>query len=112
MAEFEVENKALVPQPNPANGIDDSTKQDRFDDLRNQAQAYGQQAIEGLNRAKDYAAQYGQQAVDKIKELQNKDFSQIAEDAKDFARRKPVEAVAITAAVGLIVGLIIGRGRR
>lgn len=108
MAEFEstTENQSLVTT-NPANGEDVS--RDYPNDFRSQAQQYGQQALDSLNKAKDYAQQYGQQAVDKLKDLQSKDFNQIAEEAKDFARRKPVQAIAISAAVGLVIGLILRR---
>ena len=48
---------------------------------------------------------------DKIKELQNADLSEITENAKDYARKNPGQAILISAAAGLLVGLII-RGRR
>lgn len=112
MADFEntAENQALVPTAAPANGADDS--RDYVADFRAQAQDYGQRAMDAAGKAKTYAAEYGQQAFDKIKDLQSKDLSQIADEAKDFARRKPVETIAITAAVGLLVGLLLGRGGR
>jgi ElaB/YqjD/DUF883 family membrane-anchored ribosome-binding protein len=101
MAESEanINNQSLVTT-NQTNGEDRSTTTD----FRGQAQQYGQQAVDALNRAKGYAQEYGQQAVDKFKDLQGKDLNQIAEDAKDFARRKPVQAIAISAAVGLALG--------
>lgn len=111
MAEFEsnVENQALTTT-NPPNG-EDRTRE-YANDFRSQAQHYGQQAVDTLNKAKGYAQEYSQQAVDKLKDLQSKDLNQIAEEAKDFARRKPVQAIAISAAVGLVVGLILRGGRR
>jgi ElaB/YqjD/DUF883 family membrane-anchored ribosome-binding protein len=48
---------------------------------------------------------------DKIKELQNADLAEITENAKDYARKNPGQAILISAAAGLLVGLII-RGRR
>ena len=48
---------------------------------------------------------------DKIKELQNADFAEISENAKDYARKNPGQAILISAVAGLLVGLII-RGRR
>ena len=48
---------------------------------------------------------------DKFKELQNADHAEIAENAKDYARKNPGQAILISAAAGLLVGLIL-RGRR
>lgn len=112
MAEFENTsgNSALVTTANSPNGVDEN--RDYVDGLKTQAQQYGQQALDGLNKAKDYASEYYGQATEKLKDLQGKDMSQIAEEAKDFARRKPVQAIAISAAVGLVLGLILRGGRR
>jgi hypothetical protein len=67
MAESEanINNQSLVTT-NQTNGEDRSTTTD----FRGQAQQYGQQAVDALNRAKGYAQEYGQQAVDKFKDLQ------------------------------------------
>ena len=43
--------------------------------------------------------------------LQNADLGELAENAKDYARQKPGQAMLISAAAGLLLGLII-RGRR
>ena len=48
---------------------------------------------------------------DKIKDLQNADLGELAENAKSYARQKPGQALLISAGVGLLLGLII-RGRR
>jgi ElaB/YqjD/DUF883 family membrane-anchored ribosome-binding protein len=48
---------------------------------------------------------------DKIKELQNADFAEIAENTKEYARKNPGQAILISAAAGLLLGLIL-RGRR
>lgn len=100
---------ALVPTPqyNAENEADASG--DTMTDFRQQAQKYGEQATDALNKAKGYAQEYGQQAVDKFRDLQGKDLTQIKDEAKDFARRKPVETVAIAAAVGLLLGLLLKR---
>ncbi len=102
------DNRALVRSVPPDEAESTATTNT---DFRQQAQAYGQQAVDVFNRAKSSATEYIGQAGDKLKDLQNKDVSQIAEEAKDFARRKPVQAIAITAAAGVILGLILGRRR-
>lgn len=105
------DNRALV-RSTPENGADAaSTTQTATEDWRAQAQVYGQQATEALNKAKGYAQEYLGQAGDKFKDLQNKDLSQITEDAKDFARRKPGQALLISAAAGLVIGFLL-KGRR
>lgn len=104
------DNRALVRTiPPDGDGASNPSKQT---DFRNQAQQYKQQAVDTLNRAKAQAGEYIGQANEKFKDLQNKDLNEIAEEAKDFARRKPVQAMAITAAAGLVLGLILRGGRR
>jgi ElaB/YqjD/DUF883 family membrane-anchored ribosome-binding protein len=48
---------------------------------------------------------------DKIKDLQNADIGELAENAKDYARKNPGQALLISAGVGLLLGLVL-RGRR
>ena len=105
MADFEPiqENQAIIPATR-ANGEDTTTQ-----DWRGQVQNYGQQASDALNKARDYAQEYFGQAGDKIKDLQNKDFGQITEEAKDYARRKPGQALIISAAAGVILGFFLRR---
>lgn len=100
------DNRALV-RSTPPNGEDTATAQD----WRTQAQAYGQQATDALSKAKGYAQEYLGQAGDKFKDLQNKDFNQLSEEAKDFARRKPGQALLISAAAGIVLGFLL-KGRR
>ncbi len=75
------------------------------------AQEYGQKISEAATQAKDYVSEKVTVVGDKIKELQNADFAEISENAKDYARKNPGQAILISAAAGLLVGLII-RGRR
>lgn len=75
------------------------------------AQEYGNKISEAASQAKDYVSDKVSVVGDKIKELQNADLSEIAENAKDYARQNPGQAILISAAAGLLVGLII-RGRR
>ncbi len=75
------------------------------------AQEYGGKISEAASQAKDYVSDKMTVVGDKIKELQNADLSEITENAKDYARKNPGQAILISAAAGLLVGLII-RGRR
>jgi ElaB/YqjD/DUF883 family membrane-anchored ribosome-binding protein len=75
------------------------------------AQEYGGKISEAASQAKDFVSDKMTVVGDKIKELQNADFGEITENAKDYARKNPGQAILISAAAGLLVGLII-RGRR
>ena len=75
------------------------------------AQEYGQKISEVATQAKDYVTDKVSIVGEKIKDLQNADLGELAENAKDYARKKPGQAILISAAAGLLLGLII-RGRR
>ena len=115
MSEFEAEVKkaereleqSLVPvTPEETGGFLD----DEFlGDLKMQAQEYGQKFQDAAAKAKDFAGEKFAQASDKFKELQNKDPKEIVEDAKEYARQKPGNAILISAAVGLVLGLLFKR---
>ena len=75
------------------------------------AQEYGGKISEAASQAKDFVSEKMTVVGDKIKDLQNADFADMAENAKDYARKNPGQAILISAAAGLLVGLIL-RGRR
>ena len=79
--------------------------------LSQTAQDYGQKISDAASTAKDYLSDKVQVVGDKFKELQNADLGELAENAKNYARQKPGQALLISAAAGLLLGLII-RGRR
>jgi ElaB/YqjD/DUF883 family membrane-anchored ribosome-binding protein len=79
--------------------------------LAQTAQEYGEKISEKASQAKDYVSDKVSIVGDKLKDLQNADLGEIAENAKDYARKNPGQAILISAAAGLLVGLII-RGRR
>ena len=116
MSEFESEVKkaekeleqSLVPLvPDEAGG---SALDDEFlGDLRTQAQEYGQKLQDAAVKAKDYAGETFAYASDKFKELQNKDPKELVDDAKEYVRKKPGQALLISAVVGLALGLLIKR---
>ena len=116
MSEFEAEVKkaeqeleqGLVPV---GNGGDKVIDDEFLGDLKMQAQEYGQKIQDAAAKAKDFASDKFAAAGDKFKELQNKDPKELVEDAKEFARPKPGQTILISAAVGLVLGLIL-RGRK
>ena len=79
--------------------------------LSHTAQEYGQKITEVATQAKDYVSDKVSVVGDKIKDLQNADLGELAENAKEYARKNPGQAILISAAAGLLLGLIV-RGRR
>ncbi len=79
--------------------------------LAKTAREYGEKISEAATQAKDYVSDKMTVVGDKVKDLQNADLTEIAENAKDYARKNPGQAILISAAAGLLVGLIL-RGRR
>ncbi len=91
---------------------EDKTGQEYMDDFKAQAQNYGQQFQDAAMKAKDFATDKFTVASDKFKELQNKDPKELVEEAKKFARQKPGQALAVSAVVGLVLGLLLRGGRK
>ncbi len=112
MSEFEAEVKkaeqeleqGLVPVTNETDEF--------LGELKMQAQEYGQKIQDAAGRAKDFANEKFTQAGDKFKDLQGKDPKEMIEDAKEFARQKPGQTILISAAVGLVLGLLFRGGRK
>ena len=77
--------------------------------LKQTAQDYGQKISEVATQAKDFVADKVSLVGDKVKDLKNADLGEIAENAKEYARRKPGQALLISAAVGLVLGLLVRR---
>ena len=116
MSEFEAEVKkaekeleqGLVPV-----GSDNTAGTDEFlGDLKMQAEEYGQKVQDAAAKAYDFANQKFTKAGDKFKELSAKDPKELVDDAKEFARQKPGQTILISAAVGLVLGLILRGGRK
>lgn len=76
------------------------------------AQEYGQKIAEAATTAKDYVADKVSVVGDKIKDLQNTDVREVANQAKDYARQNPGQAILISAAAGLVLGLLLRGSRR
>ncbi len=79
--------------------------------LAQTAQEYGTKLTEAASQAKDFVTEKVSVVGDKIKDLQNVDYREVAENAKVYARQNPGQAILISAAAGFLLGLII-RGRR
>ncbi|MFN2501754.1 MAG: hypothetical protein ABR530_07070 [Pyrinomonadaceae bacterium] len=109
-AEKELENSLVPVGSEPF--TDKVTSDEFLGDIRVQAQEYGQKIQDAAAKAKDYATDAFSQAGDKFRELQSRDPKEYIEDAKEFARQKPGQTILISAALGLVVGLLLKGGRK
>jgi len=113
MSEFEAEvkkaEKELEQGIAKVDGDPFSTagKDEFLGDLKMQAEEYGQKIKDAATNAYDFANERFSVAGDKFKELSNKDPKELVEDAKEFARQKPGQTILISAAVGLVLGLVL-----
>jgi ElaB/YqjD/DUF883 family membrane-anchored ribosome-binding protein len=80
--------------------------------LAQTAQEYGQKIAGAATTAKDYVSDKMSVVGDKITDLRNKDFSEVAGEAKEYARQNPGQALLISAAAGFVLGLLIRGSRR
>ena len=94
-------NQALI--------IGSEPKMSEFSDTANE---YGRKIADAASRASDYIEEKAGVVGEKLKNLQGKDFSEIADEARDYARRKPGQAILISAAAGLVLGFLLRNGRR
>ncbi len=76
--------------------------------LAQTAQEYAGKVSDVAVQAKDYVTDKVSVVSDKIKEM---DFAVLTDNAKEYARQNPGQAILISAGVGLILGLLV-RGRR
>ncbi len=105
----EVIEQSLMPV---SNGETETKENDFMGDFKMQAQEYQEKLNEAAIKAKDFATEKYQQASEKLKEISAKDPKELVEDAKEFARQKPAQTILISAAVGLVLGLILRSGRK
>jgi ElaB/YqjD/DUF883 family membrane-anchored ribosome-binding protein len=111
-AEVEKARKELEQSLVPAAGesaTDKSTQDEVLGDIKMQAQEYGQKIQDAASRARDFANDKFAQAGDKFKEISDRDPKELLDDAKEFARQKPGQTILISAAVGLVLGLLLKR---
>ena len=73
---------------------------------------YGAKIADAASTAKDYVADKVSAIGDKLSELKNTDIKEVANQAKDYARENPGQAILISAAAGLVLGLLIRGSRR
>ncbi len=111
-AEQELEQQSLVPLMPQEEEFNKSLDDEFLGDWKMQAQEYQQKIQDAAVKARDFANEKFTAASDKFKEISNKDPKELVEDAKEYARQKPGQTILIAAAVGLVLGLLLPRGRR
>lgn len=80
--------------------------------IASKAKEYGQTVADAESQAKDYLADKASVVTDKIQDLRNVDYAQLANDAKDYARQNPGQALLVAAAAGFVIGLLVRGGRK
>ena len=110
MSEATINQEQSLIKPEISNG-EDKTTNDYLNEFKGQAQEYGQKFQDAALKAKDYAGERFAVASEKFKELQGRDPKELVEDAKEYARKNPGQALLISAAAGLVLGLLL-KGRR
>lgn len=110
MAETQMNNEQSLVKTDIYNG-EDKMNNDSANNFKAQAQEYGQQFQDAAMKAKDYATEKFNQVSDKLKEFEGKDPKELVENAKEYARQKPGQALLVSAAVGLVLGLLL-KGRK
>ena len=111
MTETNTNQEQSLIKPEVYNG-EDKQANDYINEFKGQAQEYGQKFQDAAIKAKDYASETLTAANEKFKEIKSRDPKELVEDAKEFARQKPGQALLISAAAGLVIGLILKGGRR
>ena len=86
--------------------------ENRMSEFSEDANECGKKIADAASRAGDYIEEKARIAGEKFKDLQGKNFNEIADEAKDYARRKPGQAILISAAAGLVLGFLLRNGRR
>jgi ElaB/YqjD/DUF883 family membrane-anchored ribosome-binding protein len=108
-AEQELNEQSLVPVSPQDEEFNSSLNDEYLGDWKMQAQEYQQKFQDAASKAYDYANDKFAYASDKFKEISNKDPKELVEEAKEFARQKPGQTILISAAVGLVLGLLLKR---
>jgi ElaB/YqjD/DUF883 family membrane-anchored ribosome-binding protein len=104
--------QSLTPSTSGGGGQGTGTGTGAATGLAATAQEYGKKVADAASTAKDYVSDKMTPVVDKIKDLQNTDVREVANQAKDYARQNPGQAILISAAAGLVIGLLIRGSRR
>ena len=76
------------------------------------AKQYGQTVADAATTAKEYITDKAGVVGEKIQGLREVDYAEYANQAKDYARSNPGQALLVAAAAGFVIGLLVRGGRR
>ena len=99
--------QSLTPTSGQNTGGSTGTATGRAED-----KGYGAKIAEAASTAKDYVADKVSVIGDKLSDLKNTDIKEVATQAKDYAQKNPGQAILISAAAGLVLGMLIRGSRR
>jgi ElaB/YqjD/DUF883 family membrane-anchored ribosome-binding protein len=80
--------------------------------IADRAKQYGQTVADAASQAKDYISDKASVVGDKLSGLRDVDYAEYANQAKDYARQNPGQALLVAAAAGFVIGLLVRGGRR
>jgi ElaB/YqjD/DUF883 family membrane-anchored ribosome-binding protein len=80
--------------------------------IGDRAKQYGQTVADAATTAKEYITDKAGVVTDKIQGLRDVDYAEYANQAKDYARSNPGQALLVAAAAGFVIGLLVRGGRR
>src|ERR687889_111794 len=80
--------------------------------IADRAKQYGQTVADAATTAKDYITDKAGVVGEKIQGLRDVDYAEYANQAKDYARQNPGQALLVAAAAGFVIGLLVRGGRR
>jgi ElaB/YqjD/DUF883 family membrane-anchored ribosome-binding protein len=80
--------------------------------IGDRAKQYGQSVADAATTAKDYITDKAGVVGEKIQGLRDVDYAEYANQAKDYARQNPGQALLVAAAAGFVIGLLVRGGRR
>ena len=80
--------------------------------IADRAKQYGQTVADAASTARDYITDKAGVVGEKIQGLRDVDYAEYANQAKDYARQNPGQALLVAAAAGFVIGLLVRGGRR
>jgi ElaB/YqjD/DUF883 family membrane-anchored ribosome-binding protein len=112
MSENRISEGLNTPLTSTNSGTSTGTGAGTATALTQTAQDYGQKISDAATHAKEFVTDKVSVVGDKLKELQNADIGEVAENAKEYARKNPGQAILISAAAGMLLGLLLRGSRR
>ncbi len=90
----------------------ESSTGSRQSGLAGAARQYGQTVADAASQAKDYISDKASVVGDKLQDLRDVDYAEYANQAKDYARQNPGQALLVAASIGFIIGFLLRGSRR